>query len=470
FAATPVNGGTTPSYQWLLNGASIGTDSLTYTEVSLINGDQVSCIITSNASCVTGSPATSNIIAMTVNGLMPSQPETITGNSFICVTSGQSYSISPIAGATTYTWSAPADASIVSGQGTTSITVDFGVSSGNVSVTAGNSCGTNTSSLSVAVCTLTGWQYRLPLLLSNTSGIALTDFQTKCTVVFVPGKMNSDFSDLRFVDSTCTPLSYWIESFSPSTSAEIWIKVPSIPVTGTTIFLCYGNNSATSSSDAPGTFDFYDVCNSSSSGWVATSEGSGTNTFDASNGYFRLLGRGLCCSSSWGSAVVKKSLPSPLISGSYVVSFQNRNTMGVCSGGSFSITGISGGNMSVTCNNGNYCNGQNDNMISFAGYTYGNGVSGSGNYYTSSTSSSFTQFDIKPMDITNKTATLYVNGSVKQTVSAGTVAPTLTTITLSSSNNGYSSSVNTEDFQNIIIRKYANPEPSVSFGIEINCP
>ncbi|MBK7504975.1 MAG: T9SS type A sorting domain-containing protein [Bacteroidetes bacterium] len=67
FTATPTNGGTTPSYQWKLNGVNVGTNIATYSNNALVNGNTVSCVMTSNAACVTGSPATSNTINMTVN-------------------------------------------------------------------------------------------------------------------------------------------------------------------------------------------------------------------------------------------------------------------------------------------------------------------------------------------------------------------------------------------------------------------
>jgi hypothetical protein len=68
FTATPTNGGTTPSYQWKLNGSNVGTDSATYTSTTLANGNTVSVVMTSNASpCLTGSPATSNSISMIVD-------------------------------------------------------------------------------------------------------------------------------------------------------------------------------------------------------------------------------------------------------------------------------------------------------------------------------------------------------------------------------------------------------------------
>jgi len=50
------------------------------------------------------------------------------------------YTIPAIAGATTYTWTVPAGSVITSGQGTTSITVTFGATSGNVCVTATSAC------------------------------------------------------------------------------------------------------------------------------------------------------------------------------------------------------------------------------------------------------------------------------------------------------------------------------------------
>ncbi len=65
FTATPVNGGTLPSYQWKLNGNPVGTGLPTYSYVPGYN-DHVTCVLTSNAQCPTGSPATSNEIIMII--------------------------------------------------------------------------------------------------------------------------------------------------------------------------------------------------------------------------------------------------------------------------------------------------------------------------------------------------------------------------------------------------------------------
>jgi hypothetical protein len=66
FTATPTNGGAGPNYQWKLNSTNVGTNSTTYTNSGLTNDDIVSCVMTSNASCVSPTTATSNSVTMVV--------------------------------------------------------------------------------------------------------------------------------------------------------------------------------------------------------------------------------------------------------------------------------------------------------------------------------------------------------------------------------------------------------------------
>ena len=65
FTATPTAGGSTPSYQWKINGTNTGTNSPTFTSSTLNTNDSVTVVMTTNNSCV--QTATSNAIVLTVN-------------------------------------------------------------------------------------------------------------------------------------------------------------------------------------------------------------------------------------------------------------------------------------------------------------------------------------------------------------------------------------------------------------------
>ena len=97
FTATPTNGGAGPSYQWKLNGTNVGTNSTTYTNSGLLNGDIVSCVMTSNAACASPTTATSNSVTMVVNtNVTPSV--SISGTSSICSGTSVTFTTTPTNG------------------------------------------------------------------------------------------------------------------------------------------------------------------------------------------------------------------------------------------------------------------------------------------------------------------------------------------------------------------------------------
>lgn len=105
FTATPVNGGTTPSYQWKLNGSNVGTNSSTYTNSTLVNGDVINCILTSNALCATIGTATSNNITITVNPILVPSVSIAASATTICAGTNVTFTATPINGGTpVYTW------------------------------------------------------------------------------------------------------------------------------------------------------------------------------------------------------------------------------------------------------------------------------------------------------------------------------------------------------------------------------
>src|ERR1019366_7576767 len=135
---------------WSITGGA-GTTSITVTAGSAGQNGNVS--VTAGNSCGTSA---ASVKAVTVIAT-PATPGAITGTTPQCSgATSQTYSISAVTYATTYTWTVPTGWSVTGGAGTSSITVTAGSTgqNGNVSVTAGNSCGTSAASiLAVTVVT-----------------------------------------------------------------------------------------------------------------------------------------------------------------------------------------------------------------------------------------------------------------------------------------------------------------------------
>jgi len=106
------------------------------------------------------------------------------------------------------------------------------------------------------------WSFRIPITISNPAGSTLTDFQVKITLgsSFDFARAKSDASDVRLTTSDgTTEIPFWIETWNESTeTAIVWVQVPSIPTSGTTVYLYYGNSRAYSASDGDATFLFFD--------------------------------------------------------------------------------------------------------------------------------------------------------------------------------------------------------------------
>ncbi|MFZ4708055.1 MAG: hypothetical protein ACOYMF_18780, partial [Bacteroidales bacterium] len=103
FSASPVGGGTAPTYLWFKNSVAVANDS-TYDYVAL-NGDVVYVVMTTNALCASGSPATSNRVTMAVTEqLATSVAITASSNPVIAGTT-VTFTPAPVnGGAPTYQW------------------------------------------------------------------------------------------------------------------------------------------------------------------------------------------------------------------------------------------------------------------------------------------------------------------------------------------------------------------------------
>ena len=110
---------------------------------------------------------------------------------------------------------------------------------------------------------LNGWNYRIPVTIDNNYPFAYSNFEVRDSVntlsLIIAGKMKPDGADIRFTDSQCNLLSYYIESGINTNATIIWIKVTSLPANGNTIiYMYYGNPSAPAGSSAVNTFTFYE--------------------------------------------------------------------------------------------------------------------------------------------------------------------------------------------------------------------
>jgi len=129
----------------------------------------------------------------------------------------------------------------------------------------------------------TQWLYKREITISGSTS-DLTDYQVSLTLdtqsLISQGKMRSDCGDIRFGDTTGKVLNYWIEpNTCNTTSTKIWVKIPSIPTSGTTIYLYYGNSSVSSQSNAQSTF--IRIIDGVVGSWHFD-EGSGTTAYDTS--------------------------------------------------------------------------------------------------------------------------------------------------------------------------------------------
>jgi hypothetical protein len=109
FTAAPVNGGSTPAYQWNVNSQPVsGEINSIYNTSSLLNGDMVTCTMTSNANCASPVISTSNSITMNLsNVVVPSASISIlTGSNSVCAGSNVTFTASVTNGGTSpvYQW------------------------------------------------------------------------------------------------------------------------------------------------------------------------------------------------------------------------------------------------------------------------------------------------------------------------------------------------------------------------------
>jgi hypothetical protein len=112
------------------------------------------------------------------------------------------------------------------------------------------------------------WGYRKQIIIQENSGRNLSDFQLLLTIdttsLINEGRMRGDCGDLRFThyDQATgeeVEIPYYLESGCNSANTNVWIKIPFLPKLGVlTAYMYYGNPEATSKSNPDSVFELYD--------------------------------------------------------------------------------------------------------------------------------------------------------------------------------------------------------------------
>lgn len=128
------------------------------------------------------------------------------------------------------------------------------------------------------------WYYRQAINISNSAGSNQTDYQVSITLntsaLVTAGKLQSNCNDIRVTDNNGKLLPYWIEtgaSACNTTTTAIWTKVPSIPTSGQTVYIYYGNPNAVSAQNGNNVFIFFSDF-SSITDWTSNSYTGGAIT------------------------------------------------------------------------------------------------------------------------------------------------------------------------------------------------
>lgn len=146
------------------------------------------------------------------------------------------------------------------------------------------------------------WSYKLPVSVSNGNASTLTNYQVLTTVdtstLVTASKMRSDCGDMRFTDSDgTTSLNYWIESGCNTTTTKVWVKVPSIGASATkSVYMYYGNASATSAADGTQVFQFFDDFST-----LDNTKWTSTGTASVSSGALTVSSGATYTNNTWGS-------------------------------------------------------------------------------------------------------------------------------------------------------------------------
>jgi hypothetical protein len=376
FTATPANGGSSPSYQWKVNGTDVGTNSTIYTSNTLTDGQVVTCVMTSNATCASPLTATSNAITRTTSFETPSvsifisngSNPTCSGNSVTFTASGTNGGSSP-----SYQWKVDGvnAGTNLSSYTTTTLTDGQTVT---CEMTSSSSCA------SPSLATSTGIVMDVTTTVTPTVTIALTSgtnpscqgtehtFTASTSVGGYPayqwvvnganvgvnsntytynGNNNDAVSVTMTTIGTCTT--------SPSVNSNtINLSVLPVPLANAGVDQYITMNSSNISGNTPGAGQT-GVWSTTGSATITSPNGPSSNVTGLVTGAntFTWTVSNSACSASDNVVIHLGSNPSPVISGPSVVTAGHSNTYSVIANAGSTYTWTVPAGATITSNSGN---------------------------------------------------------------------------------------------------------------------
>ncbi|MFD2516525.1 Ig-like domain-containing protein [Salinimicrobium flavum] len=137
YSVSPISGAT--EYIWTLPNGWTGTSTANSIDVTTGASGSGNISVQAKNDCGT---STAKTLAVSVKAGTPGQPGIISGTAAVCPGVQETYSITPVTGATSYEWTLP-DNTWTGTSTATSITVSTGTTNGNITVKAINDCGTS---------------------------------------------------------------------------------------------------------------------------------------------------------------------------------------------------------------------------------------------------------------------------------------------------------------------------------------
>ncbi len=136
FNATINHAGINPQIKWYREGVEVeGASFTSYFVESVVDGEQVYASVLSSSSCSQNTPVSSNLVELAT--FDPQPIESIVGPSSFCIERGSlaEYSVETQNVGSTFSWSIPNGAELISGNGTNQVEIDFtGTTGGLVTV------------------------------------------------------------------------------------------------------------------------------------------------------------------------------------------------------------------------------------------------------------------------------------------------------------------------------------------------